>query len=76
MFYEEEVINGALCWRGTPNGTWKQFDLMQLTDRIIKLQQEAANSKELELKLESQGVEIQRMNSFCWNQTNAIRFVY
>jgi hypothetical protein len=32
--------------------------------------------KELELKIESRDIEIERMNSFCWNQMNLIRFVY
>ena len=35
MHYEENVINGVICWRGTPNGKWIQKTPEQLTERIM-----------------------------------------
>ena len=34
MYHEEKVINGVLCWRSSPNGTWTQYTPEQLTKRI------------------------------------------
>ena len=31
MYHEEKVIDGVLCWRGTPDGEWQQYTLEQLT---------------------------------------------
>jgi hypothetical protein len=36
MFHEEKVINGVLCWRGTPNGEWIPFTMEQLTRKLIE----------------------------------------
>lgn len=38
MFYEEEVIEGILCHRGTPNGAWIAFSRKELTDMYIAVQ--------------------------------------
>lgn len=37
MFYEEQVINGILCCRSTPNGEWREMNTTQLTQRILEL---------------------------------------
>lgn len=34
MYYEEKVVNGLLCWRGTPNGAWKALDASELVKRL------------------------------------------
>lgn len=31
MHYEERVVNGVLCWRGTPNGEWQPVSAERLT---------------------------------------------
>lgn len=31
MYHEEKVINGVLCWRGTPDGEWQQYTPEALT---------------------------------------------
>jgi hypothetical protein len=31
MFYEEQVVNGILCHRDTPDGPWIPFTLEALT---------------------------------------------
>lgn len=31
MRYEEHVVNGVLCWRGTPNGEWQPVSAERLT---------------------------------------------
>ena len=49
MYYKEEVINGVLCFKTTPNGEWKQFTLEQLTNKIVNLKNEVSQlNKELE----------------------------
>ena len=31
MYHEEKVINGVLCWRGTPDGEWQKYTPEALT---------------------------------------------
>ena len=45
MYHEEKVINGVLCWRGTPDGEWQQYTAEALT---IALVSERERSKDLE----------------------------
>ena len=45
MYHEEKVINGVLCWRGTPDGEWEQYTAESLT---IALTAERGRAKELE----------------------------
>jgi len=40
MFYEEQVINGVLCWRGTPNGEWTPKTPEQLTKLLVDARDE------------------------------------
>lgn len=35
MYYEEKVIDGVLCFRGTPNGDWQPVHAKSLTDRVV-----------------------------------------
>lgn len=48
MYHEEQVINGVLCWRGTPDGEWTQYTIEALT---IALTAERTRAKELETGL-------------------------
>jgi len=36
MYHEEKIIDGVLCWRGTPDGEWTQKTAKQLTDMLIE----------------------------------------
>ena len=45
MYHEEKVINGVLCWRGTPDGEWQQYTAEALT---IALTAERARAKDIE----------------------------
>jgi len=40
MFYEESVIDGILCWRGTPNGEWVAKTKQQLTQMLLEARRE------------------------------------
>ncbi len=39
MYYTEEIINGILCYKTTPNGKWKEMSKEKLTKRILELQE-------------------------------------
>lgn len=45
MYHEEKVINGVLCWRGTPDGEWTQYTSEALT---IALTSERSRAKDME----------------------------
>ena len=30
MYYEERICHGVLYWRGTPDGEWTEFTLVQM----------------------------------------------
>lgn len=36
MYSDEKIIDGVLCWRGTPNGEWIQKTAKQLTEMLIE----------------------------------------
>ena len=36
MYYEEKMIRGQLCWRGTPNGKWRVYTKYQITQRYLE----------------------------------------
>ena len=40
MYYEEKVVNGVLCWRGTPEGEWTPWPLEGLTARVIRIEKQ------------------------------------
>lgn len=37
MYYEDQVIDGVLCYRFTPNGEWVQMSAEQLTWMLLEL---------------------------------------
>lgn len=53
MYYEEAVIDYALCYRNRPDGEWIQFSLSSLTMIILGLRKEldAYKAKDEDLKL-------------------------
>ena len=40
MYYAEEVINGILHYKLSPDAEWKPFSKKALTERVLKLEQE------------------------------------
>ena len=36
MYYEEQMVNGILCRRSTPNGEWVPLTLQELSERVVK----------------------------------------
>ena len=36
MYYEEEIINGALSYRSHPEGAWIEFTPSELTRRVLE----------------------------------------
>jgi len=36
MYYAEEIIDGILCFKTTPNGEWRPLDVRTLTSRLEK----------------------------------------
>ncbi len=34
MYHKEKVINGKLCWKGTPTGQWNEYTQEQLTSKL------------------------------------------
>jgi hypothetical protein len=36
MYYEENVIDGVLCWRSTPTGEWVAKTPQQLTEMLLE----------------------------------------
>jgi hypothetical protein len=39
MYHEEKMINGILCWRGTPNGEFIQYTLEQMTAKYTEMKE-------------------------------------
>ena len=37
MYHAEQVIDGVLCWKGTPEGEWVPYTPQQLTDRLLRI---------------------------------------
>ena len=36
VYYEEQVIEGVLSWRGTSDGKWTAFTAQELTKRVME----------------------------------------
>jgi hypothetical protein len=52
MFYEEQLIDGVLHWRGTPDGEWVAVSAERLSSRIVELEtwrRESARSEAREI---------------------------
>jgi hypothetical protein len=45
MYYEEQIINGVLCFRTTPKGEWVEFSKEALTAKIKDIKQKFSPSK-------------------------------
>lgn len=41
MYHEEEVIDGRLKWRSSPDGEWQEFTYEQMTERLIAAEHRA-----------------------------------
>lgn len=41
MYYEEQVVNGVLCYRTTPRGPWHHVSAETLTTRLLAAQKQA-----------------------------------
>lgn len=37
MYYDEQVVNGVLCYRLSPKGDWYPLSVQELTKRVIEL---------------------------------------
>lgn len=53
MYYEEAVIKGILCHRGTPDGEWMPFTMEAMTTAIVALRGQLEIVKNKNEKLES-----------------------
>lgn len=47
MSYEEQIIDGVLCYRYQAQGEWKEFSKDQLTKLYCDLRQEVLQATEL-----------------------------
>lgn len=54
MYYEEDVIDGVLCWRGTPESAWIARSRQELTAMLLEAREVKAS--EVENEAESQRV--------------------
>ncbi len=50
MYYEEQVIDGQLCYRTTPDGPWAVVEYKELVDRVVFAEKKV---RQLESELES-----------------------
>jgi len=39
MYYKEEIIDGILYFKTTPNGEWRPLDVITLTGRLKKAEE-------------------------------------
>lgn len=44
MYYEEQVRDGVLCYRSTPDGEWVQMSAERLTAMLLELRQRPAEA--------------------------------
>ena len=42
MYYVEDIINGILMYKTTPDGAWKQCSIEKMSERIIQMKKENA----------------------------------
>ena len=45
MYYEEQWIEGALCWRTSPNGAWTRYTANELAHRYESAEKRAADAQ-------------------------------
>lgn len=49
MYHKEEIIDGILCYKSSPNDDWHPYTLEALTDKIVSCRKERdAIAEELE----------------------------
>lgn len=53
MYYDEQVINGVLCHRSTPNGEWIPFTAESLTLSLVASRVQLNSRDEKIAKLEA-----------------------
>ena len=46
MHYEEEIIDGILHWRGSPNDTWRPVSAEAMTQKIARLEVDLERAKD------------------------------
>ena len=42
MYYQEKIINGVLCFRTSPNASFKEYSIEYLSQRVLDLQLEVS----------------------------------
>lgn len=42
MYYKEQIVNGILCYKNTPDGEWIEKTKEQLTKKITQLKVDMA----------------------------------
>lgn len=57
MYYVEEIINGILCFKNTPNGIWKPLSEKVITERL-----DAANKQLSSLQADNKALNEQLEN--------------
>jgi hypothetical protein len=40
MYYEEKIIKGILCWRGTPKGAWIAVSQQEIATKYMAIKAE------------------------------------
>ena len=46
MYYREDIINGVLCYKHSPNGKWFEISKEALSKRVIEAEKELRVLKE------------------------------
>lgn len=65
MFYVEEIIDGILCGKTTPDGKWHPLSPEMMTKKIAKQKEELA----------AKDVEIAKLTEILTNMANGISLV-
>lgn len=47
MYHEQKIIDGKLCWRGTPKGEWIEYTAEQLTTKLTEKKQEQEQEQDV-----------------------------
>ena len=50
MYYAEQIVDGILCHRSTPDGRWIQFTQKELTEKVLSYQQALYDAKQLKVE--------------------------
>lgn len=45
MYYEEKIIDGVLCFRGSPKESFTPMSAEMLTQRLLRVKEELENVK-------------------------------